>query len=211
MNALSTGFYHYYAEAIAQGLPLFGYGMECHIHLDHLPNLTSVADNMRRFSALGVQIHITELDVSTNNTHGSAAELYVAVWACTRSFHALTRWTPPSRPDGKHKASSSESSCQFASTRQAAPHLVSAQALARVITVAQPRVHAHTENWNMVDRYSWVGYLEFNPISLNGGYDHGVSVPMPAPHVTLSPQVHVCSRLLWCRALRRKASGQASG
>lgn len=125
MNALSTGFYHYYAEAIAQGLPLFGYGMECHIHLDHLPNLTSVADNMRRFSALGVQIHITELDVSTNNTHGSAAELWEAQGQFFGEFMSVCL--------------NSTGCTAF-------------------------------ENWNMVDRYSWVGYLEFNPISLNGGY-----------------------------------------
>lgn len=78
LNPKSDGMYAFFQNVTAAGVPLHGLGMECHLDLVNLPNLTSVAANIARFGALpGVQVHITELDISLNNTLlQTAADMY---------------------------------------------------------------------------------------------------------------------------------------
>jgi endo-1,4-beta-xylanase len=47
-----------------RGIPIDGIGLQSHFVLEALPNMSDVAENMRRLAALGLKIHITEFDVS---------------------------------------------------------------------------------------------------------------------------------------------------
>ena len=46
-----------------RGVPIHGVGLQLHVSLDSLPPLRDVAANMNRLAALGLEVHITELDV----------------------------------------------------------------------------------------------------------------------------------------------------
>ena len=83
MNAKSQGMYEYYKNATAHHVPLHGIGFESHVHIDTLPDMDSVAANMERFIALGIEIHVTELDVSLNNTLDTIA----AGWEAEAKFY----------------------------------------------------------------------------------------------------------------------------
>lgn len=62
INAKSTAIYNLLAGMIARGVPVHGVGLQLHITMAGV-DLTSVAQNMQRFAALGLEIYITELDV----------------------------------------------------------------------------------------------------------------------------------------------------
>jgi endo-1,4-beta-xylanase len=55
-----------------RGVPIDGVGMQMHIP-NLSPDVASISANIRRFTALGVQVHITEMDVAlTVNANGEA-------------------------------------------------------------------------------------------------------------------------------------------
>ena len=111
LNAKSDGMYAFFKNATAEGVPLHGLGMECHIDLVRLPNLTSVAANIARFGALpGVQIHITELDISLNNTLlQTAADMYEHPRPRARALRVRADFgsVQPSAAGGTRRASTS--------------------------------------------------------------------------------------------------------
>jgi endo-1,4-beta-xylanase len=51
-----------------RGIPIDGVGMQCHYELNQLPNLDHVAQNIKRLGELGLQVHITELDIRIKDT-----------------------------------------------------------------------------------------------------------------------------------------------
>ena len=56
-----------------RGVPIDGVGFQMHISNLH-PDVASISSNIGRFTALGVQVHITELDVSLPvDAHGNAS------------------------------------------------------------------------------------------------------------------------------------------
>lgn len=48
----------------ARSVPIDGIGLQSHLSADHPPNFASVLANLKRLTALGLEIHITELDVA---------------------------------------------------------------------------------------------------------------------------------------------------
>lgn len=66
-NAVSDAMYDYIQSAKARGIPIGGIGMQMHIDGTHPPNADEVAQNMRRFGALGVGVYVTEFDVNMSN------------------------------------------------------------------------------------------------------------------------------------------------
>ena len=63
MNRKSDAVYAMLKDFKAQGVPIDGVGLQLHIsHLDFDPS--AVATNIDRLTALGLQVHVTELDVS---------------------------------------------------------------------------------------------------------------------------------------------------
>ncbi len=65
VNAKSDAMYAMAKDFVSRGVPFSGVGFEFHIDpsFDTPGNLASVGQNMQRFGALGLQVHITELDV----------------------------------------------------------------------------------------------------------------------------------------------------
>ncbi len=62
VNAKSDAIYAMVKDFKARGVPLDGVGFQAHLRLDG-KGLDTFARNLARFAALGLQIHITELDV----------------------------------------------------------------------------------------------------------------------------------------------------
>jgi endo-1,4-beta-xylanase len=63
VNAKSDAVFAMVREFKRQGVPIDGVGFE--MHLDDLhPDIPSISRNFARFTALGVQVHITEMDVA---------------------------------------------------------------------------------------------------------------------------------------------------
>jgi endo-1,4-beta-xylanase len=63
MNAKSDAVYNLVKDMKARGIPIDGVGMQFHVKLNGLPPLDQVAQNFKRLGDLGLQVHITELDI----------------------------------------------------------------------------------------------------------------------------------------------------
>lgn len=63
VNAKSNALYKILRGFIRDGVPIHGIGLQMHISNLH-PDIASISANIARFTALGLQVHITELDVS---------------------------------------------------------------------------------------------------------------------------------------------------
>jgi endo-1,4-beta-xylanase len=69
-NAKSDAIYAMAVDFKNRNVPLAGIGFQMHIDLgfDNPIALTSLANNFQRFAALGMELHITEMDVRLNGT-----------------------------------------------------------------------------------------------------------------------------------------------
>ena len=77
MNPKSDAIYAMVRDFRRRGVPIDGVGFQMHIGNLH-PDVASISANIGRFTALGVQVHITEMDVSLPvdaNGNASAADL----------------------------------------------------------------------------------------------------------------------------------------
>lgn len=63
VNAKSTVLYHLVRDLLERQVPVHGVGMQMHLILKDVLDYQSFTENMRRFSDLGLQIYITEMDV----------------------------------------------------------------------------------------------------------------------------------------------------
>jgi endo-1,4-beta-xylanase len=76
VNAQSNTIYARARDFRSRALPIEGVGLRMHI-FDLNPDLAGIAANITRFTALGVQVHITEMDVALpTNPDGTAR----AIW-----------------------------------------------------------------------------------------------------------------------------------
>lgn len=75
VNPKSDGMYAMAQDFVNRGVPLAGVGLEFHIDpsFDTAANLDSVSQNIKRFGALGLEVHISELDVRLQS--GSSSNL----------------------------------------------------------------------------------------------------------------------------------------
>src|SRR5215467_10075019 len=62
VNPKSDAMYSMVRDFRRRGVPIHGVGFEMHLSTLH-PDYESISANVARFTALGVQVHITELDV----------------------------------------------------------------------------------------------------------------------------------------------------
>jgi endo-1,4-beta-xylanase len=84
----------------ARNVPLDGVGLQYHTNLDGPQDEATLADTMRQFAALGVEVEITEMDVGTSPLDGSTAQRFArqaqvygdAARACN-AVEACTRFT----------------------------------------------------------------------------------------------------------------------
>ena len=61
-----------------RGVPVHGVGLQMHTSLKAPPDTAALGENMRRLAALGLQVHITEMDVRTDSVPGSRADILAA-------------------------------------------------------------------------------------------------------------------------------------
>lgn len=66
MNRKSDAMYAMARSLLHRGVPLHGIGMQMHLRAQDPPPPASVAANIKRFNALGLDVQITEMDVRTN-------------------------------------------------------------------------------------------------------------------------------------------------
>jgi endo-1,4-beta-xylanase len=64
LNAKSDAVYAMVKDFRKRGVPIDGVGIQAHIFNLSLKEISSLAANMKRLAALGVQVHITEMDVA---------------------------------------------------------------------------------------------------------------------------------------------------
>jgi endo-1,4-beta-xylanase len=103
LNPKSDAIYAMARSFLRDGVPINGVGLEMHIPDLH-PNIASISSNIARFTALGLQVHITEMDVSlTVDSAGNAspadlasqAEIYRQIAAVCLSHpgcNAIQTW-----------------------------------------------------------------------------------------------------------------------
>lgn len=63
MNPKSQAIYMLVKNLVEQGVPIHAVGLQMHINLFNPPSATDLATNMQRLAKLGLQAHITEMDV----------------------------------------------------------------------------------------------------------------------------------------------------
>jgi endo-1,4-beta-xylanase len=63
----SDAVYRLVAGMIKRGVPINGVGLQMHVSLDNYPRPQDVLANMRRLTALGLEVQITEMDVKIQN------------------------------------------------------------------------------------------------------------------------------------------------
>ena len=64
INAKSDAIYDIVCGLLEQGVPIHGVGLQMHVNVQYRPRPDSVARNIRRFAELGLDVHITEMDVA---------------------------------------------------------------------------------------------------------------------------------------------------
>jgi endo-1,4-beta-xylanase len=74
LNRKSDAIYELVQDLVARGVPIHGVGLQAHLAVTGPPILDNVRANMQRLGDLGLQVHITELDVRVRDDP-SAAEL----------------------------------------------------------------------------------------------------------------------------------------
>ncbi|HET9642061.1 MAG TPA: endo-1,4-beta-xylanase [Burkholderiaceae bacterium] len=67
VNSKSTGVYNMIADFKRRGVPIDGVGLQMHLSGGGI-DYNSLAQNMQRFAALGVEVYITEMDVGIPST-----------------------------------------------------------------------------------------------------------------------------------------------
>ncbi|MBN1934757.1 MAG: endo-1,4-beta-xylanase [Anaerolineae bacterium] len=81
MNRKADAVYELVKGMLERGVPIHGVGLQMHITAARPPDWASVAGNIARLNALGLEVHITELDVRVTDPPGEAkferqAEVY---------------------------------------------------------------------------------------------------------------------------------------
>ncbi|MBN2351514.1 MAG: endo-1,4-beta-xylanase [Spirochaetales bacterium] len=100
VNAKSNGLYALVKKLLARQVPIDGVGFQCHVAEKSPPNFKSVAENVRRFIALGLEVQFTELDVRiqgepTPEQLKHQAEIYAGFFeiaVLTRGVTGVTLW-----------------------------------------------------------------------------------------------------------------------
>jgi endo-1,4-beta-xylanase len=100
MNAKADAVYSLVSRLIHQGVPVNGVGMQMHLEAGKAPAAGEIEKNMNRLAALGVEIHVTEMDVRvalpvTEQKLAGQAETYrEVIGACVsvEACRSITFW-----------------------------------------------------------------------------------------------------------------------
>jgi endo-1,4-beta-xylanase len=102
LNQKAGAIYNLVKGLLNRGVPVHGVGLQMHIGLDAYPQPQHVAANINRLAALGLEVHITEMDVKIQNGTGTMEERLAAqariyrdmLKACLQAsnFKAFVMW-----------------------------------------------------------------------------------------------------------------------
>ena len=70
-NAKSDAVYDLMVQLIGEGVPVDAVGFQGHLSVERYPGPDVIRANIQRFAALGLEVHISELDVATRNVGGA--------------------------------------------------------------------------------------------------------------------------------------------
>ncbi len=79
LNAKSDALYAMAHDFLERGVPLDGIGFQFHLQLSD--DLSQVAANFARFSDLGLEIHITELDIALDDDSSASLDAQASMYA----------------------------------------------------------------------------------------------------------------------------------
>jgi endo-1,4-beta-xylanase len=75
MGTKSDKIYNLVADMLKRNIPIDGVGLQMHISVDGFPAFVEVASNIKRLTELGLEVHITEMDVRCNpDSHGNICD-----------------------------------------------------------------------------------------------------------------------------------------
>jgi len=66
---------------LANGIPIHGVGLQMHVSTGYYPPFADVKSNIDRLSALGLEVHITEMDVGVKDTSPAELTLQANIYA----------------------------------------------------------------------------------------------------------------------------------
>ncbi|ORX46469.1 hypothetical protein BCR36DRAFT_331995 [Piromyces finnis] len=84
-NGKTGAVYKYIKEMKEKGIPIDGVGLQMHISCNYTPNYEQLTELIDMYKEIGVEVHVTEIDVSMKNckTHDQQRKLYMDVFrAC---------------------------------------------------------------------------------------------------------------------------------
>jgi endo-1,4-beta-xylanase len=94
LNDKSDFMFAMISDFVARGVPIDGVGLQFHVQAGQPPNIADVQANIERFAALGLSVHVTELDVSVDGLDlALQAEIYADVLEVCLAVPACENWT----------------------------------------------------------------------------------------------------------------------
>jgi len=78
INAKSDGMYALVSDLLERGVPLHGVGLQTHLVAGEAPTVAELRANIARFTALGLAVHISEMDVQIKDLAGADADRLLA-------------------------------------------------------------------------------------------------------------------------------------
>jgi endo-1,4-beta-xylanase len=79
VNQKSTFIYDMVKSMIQRGIPIHGVGLQMHLDTNSYPKEDDLRANIKRFGDLGLDVHITEMDIRYNGNYQKQAEIYHSV------------------------------------------------------------------------------------------------------------------------------------
>lgn len=130
MNAKADAIYAMVRDFKQRGVPIDGVGLQMHLSLQDAARLSSLDANINRLAALGVQVHITEMDVGLPVTSGEQAS-------------------------GQSSNPASTSGSISALDAASVEHQADLYSLVAGVCARNPGCTAF-QTWGFTDRYSWI-------------------------------------------------------
>ena len=84
---------------VAGGTPIDGVGLQMHISVDGYPTPQSISDNIKRLVALGLEVHITEMDVRCSGCTADRLALQAKIYGDI--LQVCLDNSKPTNPNGK--------------------------------------------------------------------------------------------------------------
>lgn len=86
LGGKSDAIYRLLQDLLARGVPVHGVGLQMHVDIAAPPDPEAVAGNLQRLGDLGLEVQVTEMDVSIKNGRGSLEERLIAQAAIYRQM-----------------------------------------------------------------------------------------------------------------------------